>query len=142
MKVVAQRLAVAGLRVAYGDLTFPSGGPMPLNITRQNNGQVTLQYDQEVSLKIYFSSLHLSASQVVYMGTGGFSVCKRAAHLCDETLSLKNWQTVPPDRVVQESISLEKTTILFLGAFCAGERQDAFNKNWSQQASRACLPLG
>ena len=85
---------------------------MPLNITRQNNGQVTLQYDQEVSLKIYFSILHLSASQVVYMGTGGFSVCKRAAHLCDETLSLKNWQTLPPDRVVQESISLEKTTIL------------------------------
>ena len=90
-----------------------------------------------------FSILHLSASQVVYMGTGGFSVCnKRAAHLCDETLSLKNWQTIPPERVVQESISLEKTTILFLGAFCAGERQDAFNKNWSQQASRACLPLG
>ena len=112
LKVVAQRLAVAGLRVAYGDLTFPTGGPMPLNITRQNNGQVTLQYDQEVSLKIYFSILRLSASQVVYMGTGGFSVCKRAAHLCDETLSLKNWQTVPPERVVQESISLEKTTIL------------------------------
>ena len=115
---------------------------MPLNITRQNNGQVTLQYDQEVSLKIYFSILRFRASQVVYMGNGGFSVCKRAAHLCDETLSLKNWQTVPPERVVQESISLEKTTILFLGAFCAGERQDAFNKNWSQQASGACLPLG
>jgi len=86
-QVVAERLAVAGLRVAYGDLTCPTGGPMPLNVTRQNNGQVTVQYDQEV----------------VYIGSGGFSVCMRPAHLCDRSLSLKNWQSVPPDRVVQES---------------------------------------
>ena len=49
-QIVAQRLAVAGLRVAYGDLSCPTGGPMPLNITRSQNGQLTVQFDQEVSL--------------------------------------------------------------------------------------------
>ena len=108
-QVVAQRLAVAGLRVAYGNLTYPIGGPMPLNITRQG-GQVTVGYDKEVRfINTFFCArnqlCHLTLDcQVVYSGSGGFSVCLRPAHLCDATLSLKNWQSVPPDRVVQESI--------------------------------------
>ena len=67
-QVVAQRLAVAGLRVAYGNLTYPIGGPMPLNITRQG-GQVTVKYDQEVRFintfffvqEINFDALPLTA---------------------------------------------------------------------------------
>ena len=83
---------------------------MPLNITRQG-GKVTVWYDQEVR---FINTFFLCAGnqlchftfdcQVVYSGSGGFSVCLRPAHLCDATLSLKNWQSVPPDRVVQESI--------------------------------------
>ena len=42
--------------------------------------------------------------QVVYSGSGGFSICTRRADLCDATLSLNNWQSVPPDRIVQVSI--------------------------------------
>ena len=109
-QVVAQRLAVAGLRVAYGNLTYPTGGPIPVNITRQG-GQVTVRYDQEVRFIHTFlfvqeiNLFHFNLDwQVVFNGSGGFSVCLRLAHLCDATLSLKNWQSVPPDRVVQESI--------------------------------------
>ena len=41
---------------------------------------------------------------MVYSGSGGFSICTRRADLCDATLSLNNWQIVPPDKVVQVSI--------------------------------------
>ena len=77
-QVVAQRLAIAGLRVAYGNLTYPTGGPMPVNITRQG-GQVTVRYDQEVRFihtflfvqEINFSILTLTG-RWFSMGVVGF----------------------------------------------------------------------
>ena len=66
------------------------------------------------------------AWQVVYSGSGGFSICTRRADLCDATLSLNNWQSVPPDRVVQESFFQNIQTLL-MGVSSAGDQCDVFN---------------
>ena len=63
------------------------------------------------------------AWQVVYSGSGGFSICTRRADLCDATLSLNNWHSVPPERVVQVSIF----KIFAHGCFSAGDKCEDFN---------------
>ena len=63
------------------------------------------------------------AWQVVYSGSGGFSICTRRADLCDATLSLNNWLSVPPDRVVQVSTF----QIFLMAVFSAGDQCEVFN---------------
>ena len=65
---------------------------------------------------------------MVYSGSGGFSICTRRADLCDATLSLNNWQSVSPDRVVQVSIFKNCLMAVFSAA---GDQYEVFNKNWS-----------
>ena len=52
-QIAAERLAIAGLHVAYGFTDFPTNGPFPINIALAQPGKVctVLQYVQGVSNK-------------------------------------------------------------------------------------------
>ena len=46
-QIVAQRLAIAGLNVAYGMEEYPTSGPFPVDL-KEDGGVVTFVYDQDL----------------------------------------------------------------------------------------------
>jgi hypothetical protein len=92
--VVAERLALAGLRVAYSNLSLPLAGPFISSMVRRP-GALHITYDQDLS----------------YNGGGGFSLCLIRASECDATISLRlaappphlcrHWAALPPGAVSQ-----------------------------------------
>lgn len=48
-QVPAERLAIAGLAVAYNMEQYPTNGPFPTQINRAEEDVIVLEFDQEIS---------------------------------------------------------------------------------------------
>ena len=70
-QVVAERLGLAGLSVAYRVAGLPRGGPFPTRVVRVEGG-LRVVYDQ----------------QVEYRGGGGFHICYLPPTQCDASNNL------------------------------------------------------
>jgi len=81
-KIVGERLAYAGLSMAYGNKDFPSKGPIAPVITEDDTSYI-LDYDQDIT----FDSSELS----------GFFYC--CAEDCTTTNDINNWPLVDPGLV-------------------------------------------
>jgi len=85
-QIVAQRLAIAGLNVAYGMEEYPTSGPFPVDL-KEDGGVVTFVYDQD--LFMYDAEI------------SGFYYCPESPVKCDEGSTVDLWAEVPKSAVLQ-----------------------------------------
>ena len=88
-QVVGERLAVAGMYVAYGkeDQAYKPYGPFPVDVSLDPDLQrITVTYDQD----IVFDRTEIS----------GFYICYDDEGACDNSESLANWEEVAKNNAV------------------------------------------
>ena len=102
----AQRLAIAGLSVAYGLSEFPSKGPFPtsFNVTNTENASTTVQitYDED------------PISYLPEENSGFFFCCgENTPNEClgDQVVPATNWKLVSMDDVTQTSSNMISVTL-------------------------------
>ena len=101
-QVVAQRLAVAGLHVAYQMEEYPTGGPFPEYFE-----------PQESSIRVIYSTNFTYNENAEITG---FYYCDESPEKCDEGNNLSLWVSFPKSAVQQVSPSvLELVTAPFQG---------------------------
>jgi len=96
-QIVAERLANAGLNVAYGLQEFPTFGPFPEALTQEAGDDfkiVTLAFDSDLQ---YLEEAEIS----------GFHFCAESTDKCDEGSSGDKWIDIAKERVNQ----VDKRTI-------------------------------
>jgi len=93
-KVVAERLAVAGLNIAYG-LDFPTSGPFPLSIESDGDA-IIITYDKEPT----YNANEMSGFYYCYCGSE--MSCSQLEE-CDAGVELSYWKEVPKGLVTQLS---------------------------------------
>jgi len=96
-QIVAERLANAGLNVAYGLQDYPKFGPFPEALTQEAGDDfktVTLAFDSDLQ---YLEDAEIS----------GFHFCAESTDKCDEGSSGDKWMDIAKDRVSQ----VDKRTI-------------------------------
>ena len=98
-QVIAKRLAIAGMNVAYHDRSYPTNGPFPILITWVD-GDIQIKYDQEVDYRPSNSS--------------HFFLCALPLTSCDSSLSQSSWSPLSPSRVMKAG---PKTVILGLSQY-------------------------
>ena len=87
-QIVGERLALAGLHVAYGESAFRPYGPLPAEVTLQEEKQqITVRYDYS----IVFDNTEIS----------GFYACNLEPWRCDDMTSLTRWVEVNKEAVTQ-----------------------------------------
>ena len=101
-QIVAERLAVAGLSIAYG-LNYPTNGPFPLSI-EIGGGKITVTYDKDLTY---------IANEI-----SGFYYCTQLDD-CDAGIFLDLWTEIEMERVEQVStteivVQLEENTPFWL----------------------------
>jgi len=99
-QVVAKRLAIAGLNVAYGRKNYPTGGPFPVDL-KEEGSVVTLVYDQDL--------------QILDAEISGFYFCPESPDKCDEGSTLVLWTEIPKSSVQQ--LHQPRTIVVDLTSF-------------------------
>ena len=84
--IIATRLAVAGMNVAYNHSDYNSGGPFPTNISIVGS-EIRINYDQNLEYKMVNSST--------------FFFCSLPLSSCDSSLSQSLWSPISPALVRQ-----------------------------------------
>ena len=90
-QIVGERLAIAGMFVAYGkqDQAYKPYGPFPVGVNMDADLQkITITYDQDI----------------VYHNTeiSGFYICQNNEVVCDSAATLVQWEEVAKSNVVFE----------------------------------------
>jgi len=102
-QIAAERLAIAGLNVAYGLPEFPSNGPFPaeviLAISKEMQAVVTVIFDADIT----YNDVEIS----------GFYYCEEDIDACDEGTDTK-WVEIPKESVSQTN---EREMFVDLSAF-------------------------
>jgi sialate O-acetylesterase len=91
-QIVGQRLAIAGMNVAYGNSSFPANGPHPKELNVIGGPTVSLKYNQ----KITYNQTEIS---------GFYYCCLDEFEHCD--MLAKNWVEVKKESVKINSTALD-----------------------------------
>jgi len=100
-QIVGERLAVAGLSVAYGLDSFPTQGPIANTMTVDESGTYELIYDQPFTYDVTELT--------------GFFYCCGMAGVCKNQVLANAWPAVPKDKV---SCEPNTQTITISGIEC------------------------
>ena len=102
-QIVGERLAIAGMYVAYGkhDQAYKPYGPFPVSVDLDADlRKISITYDQD----IIYDSTEIS----------GFYICQNDEDACDSAATLEQWEEVPKANTVLEdsrTISIQLETI-------------------------------
>merc|ERR1711962_896152 len=103
-QVVGERLATAGMNVAYGDESFPSQGPIGQLGANFPNGDYSLTYDQPFT----YDDSELS----------GFFFCCGQPGVCRNSLRTADWPAIDKESV---KVDLASMNIRIGARTCANE---------------------
>jgi len=127
-QVVAARLAVAGLAVAYDMDSYPTNGPFPsiisLAVSKAEEEVLVVEFDQDL---IYNAAAEIS----------GFYFCPLAPDQCDLGATLDTWAPVPQGLVVQVD---SKTLVIDMAGF-EGVAQGSLGYLWRESPVKETLGL-
>jgi len=127
-QVVAARLALAGLAVAYELKSYPTNGPFPsiisLAVSKGGEEVLVVEFDQDL---IYNYGAEIS----------GFYFCPRRPEECDLGATVDSWLQVPQGLVVQLD---SKTLVIDMASF-EGVAQGSLGYIWRESPVKETLGL-
>ena len=111
-QIVGERLSIAGMNVAYGNLSFPTNGPHPIDLNVGPGPSISLQYDQ----KIKYNQTEIS---------GFYFCCLDNYNRCDHLE--QNWMEVKKEYVKLNDTNDDFDVIyIYAGEIPACQRPDYY----------------
>ena len=129
-QIIGQRLAIAGMNVAYGNSSFPTNGPHPADLYVGPGPSILLEYDQ----KIKYNQSEIS---------GFYFCCLDNFDRCDHFS--RNWVEVEKKNVQSNETNKDFDMInIYVGEIPACQRPDYYRVPhlaylWRETPIKGCL---